>query len=197
DPHPVVAPRRSGNRDDECVGEARGEHAPEVGGLGRVAECGHLDRVRRRGGLPRGCRQGVDGGLLRHFPEHLDPHPSRPRHDERTRRTTPCPTPHPRASLWWPRLRAQARVSVRLPNLLAMGLVVTPRSAVRAMSGHSKWSSIKHKKAHKDARRGKLFTKLIKEITVAARMGGGDINANPRLRTAVVTARQNSMPAEN
>jgi YebC/PmpR family DNA-binding regulatory protein len=65
------------------------------------------------------------------------------------------------------------------------------------MSGHSKWSSIKHKKALKDARRGKLFTKFIKEITVAARMGGGDINANPRLRTAVVTARQNSMPADN
>jgi len=51
------------------------------------------------------------------------------------------------------------------------------------MSGHSKWSSIKHKKALKDARRGKLFTKFIKEITVAARLGGGDINANPRLRT--------------
>jgi YebC/PmpR family DNA-binding regulatory protein len=65
------------------------------------------------------------------------------------------------------------------------------------MSGHSKWSSIKHKKAVKDARRGKLFTKLIKEITVAARMGGGDINANPRLRTAVTTARQNSMPTDN
>ena len=65
------------------------------------------------------------------------------------------------------------------------------------MSGHSKWSSIKHKKALKDARRGKLFTKLIKEITVAARMGGGDVNANPRLRTAVTTARQNSMPADN
>jgi YebC/PmpR family DNA-binding regulatory protein len=65
------------------------------------------------------------------------------------------------------------------------------------MSGHSKWSSIKHKKAIKDARRGKLFTKFIKEITVAARLGGGDINANPRLRTAVVTARQNSMPADN
>jgi YebC/PmpR family DNA-binding regulatory protein len=65
------------------------------------------------------------------------------------------------------------------------------------MSGHSKWSSIKHKKAAKDARRGKLFTKLIKEITVAARLGGGDINANPRLRTAVLTARQNSMPADN
>jgi YebC/PmpR family DNA-binding regulatory protein len=65
------------------------------------------------------------------------------------------------------------------------------------MSGHSKWSSIKHKKAAKDSKRGKLFTKLIKEITVAARMGGGDINANPRLRTAVLTARENSMPNEN
>jgi YebC/PmpR family DNA-binding regulatory protein len=65
------------------------------------------------------------------------------------------------------------------------------------MSGHSKWSTIKHKKAAKDARRGKLFTKLIKEITVAARMGGGDINANPRLRTAVTAARANSMPGEN
>ena len=65
------------------------------------------------------------------------------------------------------------------------------------MSGHSKWSSIKHKKALKDARRGKQFTKFIKEITVAARMGGGDVNANPRLRTAVTTARQNSMPADN
>ena len=65
------------------------------------------------------------------------------------------------------------------------------------MSGHSKWSSIKHKKAIKDARRGKLFTKLIKEISVAARMGGNDINANPRLRTAVTTARENSMPNDN
>jgi len=65
------------------------------------------------------------------------------------------------------------------------------------MSGHSKWSTIKHKKAAKDAKRGKIFTKLIKEITVSARMGGGDLNANPRLRTAVLTARQNSMPADN
>jgi len=65
------------------------------------------------------------------------------------------------------------------------------------MSGHSKWSSIKHKKAVKDARRGKLFSKLIKEITVAARLGGGDISGNPRLRTAVTTARENSMPSEN
>src|SRR3954452_9119120 len=65
------------------------------------------------------------------------------------------------------------------------------------MSGHSKWSTIKHKKALKDAKRGKVFTKLIKEITVAARMGGGDVNGNPRLRTAVLTARQSSMPADN
>lgn len=65
------------------------------------------------------------------------------------------------------------------------------------MSGHSKWSTIKHKKAAKDAKKGKLFTKLIKEITVAARAGGGDINANPRLRTAVLTAKQNSMPNDN
>ncbi len=65
------------------------------------------------------------------------------------------------------------------------------------MSGHSKWSSIKHKKAVKDARKGRLFTKLIKEITVAARTGGGDINANPRLRTAVMAAKAASMPNDN
>ena len=65
------------------------------------------------------------------------------------------------------------------------------------MSGHSKWSTIKHKKAAKDAKKGKLFTKYIKEITVAARMGGGDLNSNPRLRTAVLTARANSMPNDN
>jgi YebC/PmpR family DNA-binding regulatory protein len=65
------------------------------------------------------------------------------------------------------------------------------------MSGHSKWSSIKHKKAARDARRGKLFTKLIKEITIAARLGGGDINSNPRLRTAVMAARTQSMPNDN
>jgi len=65
------------------------------------------------------------------------------------------------------------------------------------MSGHSKWSTIKHKKAAKDAKRGKLFSKLIKEVTVAAKMGGGDINANPRLRTAVNTARAASVPADN
>lgn len=64
------------------------------------------------------------------------------------------------------------------------------------MSGHSKWSSIKHKKAAVDAKRGKIFTKLIKEITVAAREGGGDPDANPRLRTAVANAKAQNMPYE-
>ena len=64
------------------------------------------------------------------------------------------------------------------------------------MSGHSRWSSIKHKKAAKDAKRGKLFNKLIKELTVAARMGGADPGANPRLRAAVVSARAASMPSD-
>jgi YebC/PmpR family DNA-binding regulatory protein len=65
------------------------------------------------------------------------------------------------------------------------------------MSGHSKWANIKHKKGAADARRGKIFTKLIKEITVAARTGGGDINANPRLRSAVLAAKAENMPRDN
>ena len=65
------------------------------------------------------------------------------------------------------------------------------------MSGHSKWATIKHKKGAADARRGKLFTKLIKEITVAARIGGGDVDSNPRLRTAVNEAKAENMPADN
>ncbi|MFQ5740344.1 MAG: YebC/PmpR family DNA-binding transcriptional regulator [Acidobacteriota bacterium] len=65
------------------------------------------------------------------------------------------------------------------------------------MSGHSKWHSIKHKKAAVDAKRGKVFTRLIKEISVAARIGGGDMSANPRLRTAVQTAKAANMPQEN
>jgi YebC/PmpR family DNA-binding regulatory protein len=65
------------------------------------------------------------------------------------------------------------------------------------MSGHSKWATIKHKKGAADARRGKIFTKLIKEITVAARIGGGDADANPRLRTAVAAAKAENMPADN
>ncbi len=62
------------------------------------------------------------------------------------------------------------------------------------MSGHSKWATIKHKKGAADAKRGKLFTKLIKELTVAARMGGGDPNGNPRLRKAVTEAKSSQMP---
>ena len=65
------------------------------------------------------------------------------------------------------------------------------------MSGHSKWSTIKHKKAATDSKRGKIFTKLIKEITIAARMGGGDPEANPRLRTAINAARSENMPKDN
>jgi YebC/PmpR family DNA-binding regulatory protein len=65
------------------------------------------------------------------------------------------------------------------------------------MSGHSKWSTIKHKKAATDARRGKLFSKILKEITVAARMGGADPKGNPRLRTALLEARSNSVPGDN
>jgi YebC/PmpR family DNA-binding regulatory protein len=65
------------------------------------------------------------------------------------------------------------------------------------MSGHSKWSTIKHKKAATDVRRGKLFSKILKEITVAARLGGGDPKGNPRLRAAVLEARANSVPGDN
>ena len=65
------------------------------------------------------------------------------------------------------------------------------------MSGHSKWATTKHKKAATDAKRGKIFTKITKEITVAAKLGGGDADGNPRLRTAVAKAKSVSMPAEN
>ena len=65
------------------------------------------------------------------------------------------------------------------------------------MSGHSKWATIKHKKGALDAKRGKAFTKIIKEITIAARIGGGDPDANPRLRTAIVAAKAENMPADN
>ena len=65
------------------------------------------------------------------------------------------------------------------------------------MAGHSKWANIKHKKAAQDAKRGKVFTRLIKEITVAARMGGGDTDSNPRLRLAVDKAYDQNMPKDN
>jgi YebC/PmpR family DNA-binding regulatory protein len=65
------------------------------------------------------------------------------------------------------------------------------------MSGHSKWSTIKHKKGALDAKRGRMFTRLIREITVAARAGGGDQTGNPRLRTAIAAAKEANMPADN
>jgi len=65
------------------------------------------------------------------------------------------------------------------------------------MSGHNKWSTIKHKKGALDAKRGKIWTKILKEITVAARLGGGDVEANPRLRLAVDQAKASNMPKDN
>jgi YebC/PmpR family DNA-binding regulatory protein len=65
------------------------------------------------------------------------------------------------------------------------------------MAGHSKWANIQHRKGRQDAKRGKIFTKLIKEITVAARLGGGDAAFNPRLRAAVAEAKEENMPADN
>jgi YebC/PmpR family DNA-binding regulatory protein len=65
------------------------------------------------------------------------------------------------------------------------------------VSGHSKWAQIKHKKASTDAKRGKIFTKIVKELTVAARIGGGDVSGNPRLRTAIEKAKEVNMPADN
>src|SRR6202158_3513762 len=65
------------------------------------------------------------------------------------------------------------------------------------MSGHSKWATIKHKKAATDAKRGKIFTKIIRELTIAARTGGGDPVTNPRLRTAISAAKNENMPNDN
>ena len=65
------------------------------------------------------------------------------------------------------------------------------------MAGHSKWANIQHRKGRQDAKRGKIFTKIIKEITVSARMGGGDTNMNPRLRAAVALAKEENMPSDN
>ena len=65
------------------------------------------------------------------------------------------------------------------------------------MSGHSKWSTIKHKKGALDAKRGKIFTRIIKEIVVSAKAGGGDPDGNPRLRSAILEAKSANMPADN
>ena len=65
------------------------------------------------------------------------------------------------------------------------------------MAGHSKWANIQHRKGRQDAKRGKVFTKIIKEITVSARLGGGEVNFNPRLRAAIALAKEENMPQDN
>src|SRR2546427_6086028 len=65
------------------------------------------------------------------------------------------------------------------------------------MSGHSKWATIKHKKGATDAKRGRVFTRIIREISIAARIGGGEPNTNPRLRTAILAAKAANMPGDN
>src|SRR6476646_5902689 len=94
------------------------------------------------------------------------------------------------------RSRLYQRETVRYPRLAA-ALLRTRGSSEGSMAGHSKWANIQHRKGKQDAKRGKIFTRLIKEITVAARMGGGDPGANPRLRLAVDKAYDNNMPKDN
>ena len=84
--------------------------------------------------------------------------------------------------------------------MLPLGITarfVAKRNTETHMAGHSKWANIQHRKGRQDAKRGKIFTRLIKEITVAAKMGGGDPNMNPRLRLAVDKATDNNMPKDN
>ena len=90
--------------------------------------------------------------------------------------------------------RQSSRRDTRLPLLIFPSLNLAPS---RYMAGHSKWKQIKHYKAATDAKRGALFTKLIREITMAAKLGGGDPSGNPRLRLAIDTAKEASMPKEN
>src|SRR5207245_10323510 len=88
--------------------------------------------------------------------------------------------------------------SIRHPHGRLPGeITLADRKEVTPMSGHSRWATIKPKKGAADVRRGKVFTKLIKEITVAARISGGDAETNPRLRTAVAAAKAENMPADN
>src|SRR6185295_9446481 len=94
------------------------------------------------------------------------------------------------------RSRLYQRETVRYPRLAA-ALLRTRGSTEAQMAGHSKWANIQHRKGRQDAKRGKIFTRLIKEITVAARMGGGDPGANPRLRLAIDKAYESNMPKDN
>src|SRR4051812_15013450 len=82
-------------------------------------------------------------------------------------------------------------------SLICLGFLGGLPSGASTMSGHSKWASIKHKKGALDAKRGKIFSRIIKELTVAARAGGGDPDMNPRLRTIIADAKAQNMPADN
>src|SRR5205814_4425652 len=94
-------------------------------------------------------------------------------------------------------------VFIRFFHVCRVSLTETRKSKIHKqvevtiMSGHSKWATIKHKKVALDAKRGKIFTRLIKEITMAAKSGGGDPEGNPRLRTAIAAAKAENMPADN
>src|SRR5437870_198192 len=100
--------------------------------------------------------------------------------------------PRPRSPLLGSRFPESPHFHSGLLNLTGIGL-----RGEKSMSGHSKWHSIKHKKGAIDAKRGRMFTKVIKEITIAARIGGGDVEGNPRLRKAVSDAKELNMPADN
>ena len=93
--------------------------------------------------------------------------------------------------------RCNLMLESQLRNLSKGRLKTAAEERKSNMAGHSKWANIQHKKARQDAKRGKIFTRLIKEITVAARMGGGDPGANPRLRLALEKAAENNMPKDN
>ena len=101
--------------------------------------------------------------------------------------------------------RLRARVGPRMGELSAAGCEQTETRAGgrekskrgSVMSGHSKWATIKHKKAATDAKRGRVFTRVIREIAIAARIGGGDPNSNPRLRAAILAGKNENMPNEN
>src|SRR5271165_3406784 len=95
-----------------------------------------------------------------------------------------------------PRVHSLAVAGCQLIQIL-MAIVATSNKRGIVMSGHSKWATIKHKKAATDAKRGRVFTRIIREISIAARIGGGDPNSNPRLRTAILAGKNENMPNDN
>ena len=144
----------------------------------------------------------------RRFDAHV-PHGRRRRNESRglsrragCRRPSPWPATTravhgPRASETWLICCADAARTPRAGRVLEFPVRVDSFWRKKDMSGHSKWHTIKHKKGAADAKRGRIFTRIIKELTVAARNGGGDPDMNPRLRTIIADAKQVNMPADN